>query len=405
MTSLERTLLFFNFLIYFALFVFSYSYVDLNLTISQNAQALYTISILQRLGYYNRPLATIIFVTFLLITFGFLALNLYFAKKGKIGKRYIFSSVILNTLVLIIAYPFLSYDVFNYMFDAKIISKYHLSPYSHKPLDFPQDEWLRFMRWTHRYSPYGPLWLTYSLIPSILGFGKFITTFLMFKIFIGSFHIINTFLIYKIGKSQSEKFAASATLLYSLNPVFLIEGIINAHNDIILASALLASVYFYQKQKLSHSLGVLVLGALVKYLTTLVVPVLICSERFKLKLNKISAYIMVSAILMAVFTYVYSAIGITVPFVNSASTQVQFQPWYLFWTLPLLILIDSKFIKFAVILISLGALFRYIPYLYYGEWSKKGTIEFMNISILIPIIFSGIFLIKYLKNIYYEKNY
>src|SRR4030043_660193 len=174
MSNYEKILLVSNILLYGSLLIFSYAYVDLNLTFSQNPVIINIINFLQQLGYYNRPIATLFYVLFIIFSFSFFIFNLWSFYKSRIGLKYLTISTLINTMILIFAYPFLSSDLFNYLFDAKIILNYHVSPYTHRPLDFPDDEWLRFMRWVHRYSPYGPFWLGLSLIPASLGFGKFI---------------------------------------------------------------------------------------------------------------------------------------------------------------------------------------------------------------------------------------
>lgn len=384
MSRTEKLLLILNSALYTFLAVFSYSYVDLNLTISQNPAILYFVKQMQELGYYQRPIATITFLLFLVISFSIFVLNLLLFKRSKIGVKYLTVSTTINTLILIFAYPFLSSDLFNYLFDAKIILKYHLSPYTHKPLDFPQDEWLRFMRWIHRYSPYGPLWLLMSLIPAGLGLGKFILNFFAFKIFIAAFHLANTYLIFKILKKVNPKFSALGAAFYGLNPLFLIEGVVNAHNDVILATSFLASIYFISTgRKISSYLAILA-GILIKYIPVLNLPWLILYS-FRSKSFPFKNLIILNLITMAVFTLLFSSFRISVPFVSTGSTQVQFQPWYLFWTIPYLALIPNSYFLIPSVLFGFGAMLRYLPYLYWGDWSQQGAAAFMQGAILIAI--------------------
>lgn len=397
MSPIEKTLLALNLAIYLSFCIFSYAFVDLNLTISQNPQLLSFVKAMQLLGYYNRPLSSLIYTLLILISFGFFVLNLTLVKKHKISTKYIFLSTMLNTILLIFAYPFLSSDIFNYMFDAKIIVRYHANPYLNKPLDFAGDEWLRFMRWVHRYSPYGPLWLGFSTIPYILGFGKFITTLLSFKFFISIFHIINSILIYKVLKKINSVNAAFGTALYSLNPLFLIEGIANSHNDVILAVFFIGSVYFAINNKKASTLLTLLIGVLIKYIPLLTLPWLILLLFFK-KLG-VWKIIWLNLITMSLFTLIYSTVRLTVPFISSGSTQVQFQPWYLFWTLPFISLINTKVLVMLSIAFSLGASLRYLPFIYYGDWSHPNTIEFMKFITFLPAaIILSYFLLRRLLN-------
>lgn len=393
MTSLEKKLLTINALIYVFFLCFSYSYVDLNLTLSKSPFILSTINIFQRLGYYNRPAATLIYIFLLVTAFSFYLVNINLFAKAKVGIKYLATTTIVNTSILFFAYPFLSYDVFNYIFDAKILLYYHLSPYTHKALDFPADDWIRFMRWTHRYSPYGPLWLAYSLIPAVLGMGKFILNLLFFKLFIGSFHLINSFLIYKTSQSKKSENPLLPTAFYALNPVFLIEGIANSHNDIVFAVFILSSLYFLGKSKKGHAIIAIIFGALLKYISILNFPWIIIG--FFYKLSQKSA-VLLNLFTLTVFTIVFSTIKISVPFISSGATQVQFQPWYLFWTIPLVALTGNKRLMLLSIGICFGAMLRYVPYLYNGDWTHSGTIIFMQVVTIAPFFLGILFL--FIKN-------
>ncbi|MBI3342493.1 hypothetical protein HY024_05205, partial [Candidatus Curtissbacteria bacterium] len=300
-------------------------------------------------------------------------------------KKYLFTNLILSTGVLAFAYPFLSSDIFNYMFDAKIISFYHQSPYAHKALDYPNDDWIRFMRWVHRYSPYGPLWLGLSLIPTIIGFGKFVTTLFAFKLFIGIFHITSSYLVYRITSITDKNNALLKTALYAMNPIFFIEGVINAHNDVVVACLMLTTILLALNNKKFLSYGVLLLGAFIKYVSILTLPFFMFF--FNLDKNKsFKKLIYLNILTMAAFTFIFSTTGIKVPFVSTSGLQIQFQPWYLFWTLPLTVLISNLQIGILVIVLSISALLRYVPYIYNGDWSQPGTIDFMRNITVIPTI-------------------
>lgn len=383
MNAKERLLLGLQLFFPSALLVFSYSYVDLNLTLSSNPFVLSVIDRLQYLAYYQRPLATALYISFVTLWFIFFALVVYLFYKKRLSLKFLKLSVFFSVLTLIFAYPFLSSDLFNYIFDAKIIYVYHQSPYSFKALDFPQDDWIRFMRWVHRYSPYGPAWLLFSLIPTILGFGKFITTLFAFKIFIGAFQIINTYLVFKIVKKIDPAKAILGAAIYGLNPLFLIEGVANAHNDIVLSFCFLLSIYFAVSRYKLYSYLSLGAGVLIKYIPILIAPWLIL---YNIKpQNNFRKLVYLSFATMAVFTIIYSSIKISVPIVSSGSTQVQFQPWYLFWTLPFLTLVPKRLTFMALVILSFFASLRYYPNLLNGDWSQPGTITYLKNIILLPM--------------------
>jgi len=392
MSKLEKILLGANIFLYSFLAIFSYSYVDLNLTLSQNPSVNSFVKTMQQLGYYHRPQATLIYLILIISAFSFFIFHLWLFYKSRIGLKYLTISTLINTLILIFAYPFLSSDLFNYLFDAKIILKYRANPYTHMALDFPNDPWLRFMRWVHRYSPYGPLWLILSLIPAILGFGKFILNLLTFKIFIAFFHLVNSYLILKTLNKINPKVAFFGTAFYALNPLFLIEGVVNAHNDVFLATFLLASIYFWITARRLWSYLFLIFGTFIKYIPILNLPILLFfslypKTRYSKKMDRVNWFILANLIIMTIFTYLFSSFRITVPFVSSGATQVQFQPWYLFWTLPFISLLTNPYLTILAIVFSIGSSLRYLPYLYYGDWSQPYTIPFMQlVTVILPII-------------------
>lgn len=392
MSRLEKYLLFTETFLCIFLAVFSYCYVDLNLNFGTNEKLLGLIKSLQYLGYYNRPAATSTFIILIAGFFTTFLVNLFLFKKNKIGVGYLKISATFQTLILVFSYPFLSADVFNYMFDAKIIYHYHQIPYNFRPLDFPQDDWLRFMRWVHRYSPYGPFWLFLSLVPTILGFGKFFITLFFFKIFIASFHLLNSFLIYKILIKLDKTKALFGTAFYVLNPLFLIEGVANSHNDVVVASFLLFAIYFWLKKKSILSFGAIVLGTLIKYISLLTLPVYLFDLVSRRKMTA-KLLILINLALMFIFTVTYSTTKIVVPFVSTGATQVQFQPWYLFWTVPLVSLLSSDVLVILSLVLGASSLMRYLPYLYFGDWSTSGTTQYMQTVTVAPVLLVAIYVI------------
>ena len=386
-----------NLAIYILLAIFSYSYVDLNLTISRNTFIINFVSFMQQIGYFHRSLATSIYVIWIITAFILYIINLWLFYKKKVRENYLKYAVIFSTLILIFAYPFLSSDLFNYIFYSKIILNYHANPYAHRALDFPGDDWLRFMRWVHGYAPYGPLWLAGAIIPALLGFGKFILNLLMFKIFIGSFHLINSYLIFKILRKTGIKNILLGTAFYALNPLFLIEGVANAHNDIVLTSFLILTVYFYVNKEYMKSFVALILGSIIKYIPILNVPWIIFAVFQKKKVNY-EKIIFLSLFTMAIFTFIFSTFAIKIPFVSGGSTQVQFQPWYLFWTLPYIALLPRYSLLILGVLISFGVSFRYLPFLFYGDWTHPQTILFMQTVTILPLVL-GLIVVAIQKNL------
>ena len=163
------------------LFLYSFTQVDLSLTLSRWSVWQVIQKYFQHIGYFQRPLSAFIYVAIILLLYIFYFFFLTKAYSHKISKRQIWFLITSVSIILAFSYNAFSYDLFNYIFDAKIITYYHQSPYIHKALDYLGDPMLSFMHWTHRAYPYGPIWLLLTVPLSFLGFKIFLLTFFLFK--------------------------------------------------------------------------------------------------------------------------------------------------------------------------------------------------------------------------------
>ena len=172
--------------------VYSYWLIDPNITFFQNNYWVQFRDWAVYLGYYRRDISWIVY---------FLLLILLFVFQYLLVKKYKSNSAIhiafFITIIGCVSYPFLSHDLFNYLFDARILTHYGLNPYTHTALDFQKDLWTRFMHWTHRSYPYGPTFLPLTLIPSFLGWGKFSLTFFLYKLMNGVLYFFAVYLLNK----------------------------------------------------------------------------------------------------------------------------------------------------------------------------------------------------------------
>ena len=156
------------------LFLYSYTQVDLSLTLSSSGLLQTIQKAFQYIGFYARPLSTTLYSLIVVFWFGLYAWSLGLAAKGKLTIPDVWKIVGLVTLLLVFSYPAFSYDLFNYVFTAKTVLVYHKNPYEIIPLQFAGiDPLVSIMRWTHLPSAYTPLWITLTLPAYLLGFGKF----------------------------------------------------------------------------------------------------------------------------------------------------------------------------------------------------------------------------------------
>ena len=365
-----------------SLTIYSYSQVDLNLTLNQNPLYLSFQKHLTFLGYFNRPLSALIYLCLIVLFFIFYFLFVLLVEKGKIGEREIWTLVLFTAICLWFSYNAFSYDLFNYIFDAKIVTFYHKNPYKFKALDFPSDPMLRFMHWTHRTYPYGPVWLLVTIPLSFLGRQKFLPTMFLFKGLAVSSYLFSCWCIFKILEKVACEEKLKGLVIFAFNPLVIIESLVSAHNDIFMMVLVLFAFYFFLEKKIIFSWLFFFLSGGVKFATFLLLPVFLFLTFSHFKKKRIdwqkiwlfSFFLMFIAVLLAV-------------------KRTELQPWYLLYPLSFLPFISSFSLFLLSVSLSFGALLRYFPFLALGYWDPPvPTIKFW--LTLTPFLIVCLFLLR-----------
>jgi hypothetical protein len=340
----------------FALFFFLYSYtqVDLGLTLSRVSIWQSIQKIFQHIGYFNRPLSTGIFLGLVTVFFLLYGIVLSGIRKKQITGKDLWIIIGVVTLITCFSYPAFSYDFFNYLFTAKTVLLYHKNPYIVTPLQFTGVEpWLSFMHWTHLPTAYTPIWILYTLPPYILGFGYFLILMWNLKIFIAAAYIIAARGIGKILEKDQKEHIVMGVAVFALNPLIIVECLVSPHNDIVMMALVVWSIVAYQRGMRWLSWFLLSLSIAMKLMTMFLIPAFFTKWHRKISLG-----------LMAV------------GFI-AVLTQRDVLSWYWVWIVPFVALMpDQKSLVTLSSGVSLGLLLRYAPFLYYGNWNNPvGTIE------------------------------
>ena len=341
------------------LFLYSYTQVDLSLTLSrvsiwQNIQKSF-----QYIGYFQRPLSASFYVFIILLLFVFYAGFLYLAAKYQLKRRTAWKIIIIVGFILLFAYSAFSYDLFNYIFDAKIITHYFQNPYTHSALDFPKDPMLSFMHWTQRTYPYGPIWLLLTIPLSFIGLQFFLPTFFLFKALGVASYFITIIYLEKILQRLKPKSAVFGLILFSLNPLVIIESLVSAHLDTTMLAFGVISLYFLLDNKNIRSSFLLLLSIGIKFATGFLLPVYLFAFYLYKKHKEIpwNIFFICSAIVMG-FAVVVEAL------------RTNFQPWYFLIVMPFLALLGKKsYVVIPSFVLSFFFLLEYLPFLYRGDWN------------------------------------
>lgn len=364
-------------LISISLLLYSITQIDLSLTLSRISVWQGIQKSFQYIGYFNRPLSTAIFISIVILMYGLYLFSLRIISQGIISKKVFWGLLTAICVILFFSYNAFSYDLFNYIFDAKIVTHYHQNPYLHKALDYPGDPMLSFMHWTERTFPYGPVWLSLTVPISFIGFGYFLLTWYFFKLLmLGSF-IGSAKLIEKIAEKCKFKNPLFIVAAFALNPLVIIESLVSSHNDIVMVFLMLLSVYYlFGARFLSSSVSFL-LAFLLKFANAFLLP----------------AYLFILKKKDSFESFFYIAVICMIVPVILATLRTNYQPWYLLFILPFASFVARKyFILIPIVVISVGSLFNYVPFLYLGNWNPPvpEILLSLNIgSVILSIVIIG----------------
>lgn len=368
-----KSLLLKSYFILFVLFaIFSFVLTDPNLTLFKvnffvNFQTYLWQNILPLQNFrtvFFFLLIVLIFCNYLLILKNWTTLEID-------NKKNFWKFLIIVSLPLILSYNALSHDIFNYIFNAKMVVELGGNPHTQTALNFADDPMLRFMNNTHTVAPYGYGWTALSLLPYLAGLRKFSLIFILFKLF--------AFLSFLLSLSISEIFFKKINYrqlaIFFLNPLVLIEVLSSAHNDLwMLAPALLAlylaSTFDLKNRSNINKLSrfaciaiLMIISISIKYATLVLLP-FIFYFIFKEKFNRWQF----GKYKLSTFQYSFDLMSfiLFVPLVTERSKQ--FLPWYLLWSLIFIPFVKNKFWRNLLVVFSFSSLLRYLPWLYYLPW-------------------------------------
>lgn len=300
-------------------------------------------------------------------------------------------------VILLVSYNALSHDIFNYIFNARMVLKYGADPHVRTALEFAsQDDWVRFMHNIHTPAPYWYGWTAISLLPYLLGLGKFLTTWLAFKLFSAIGLVLLLIVQWKlVEKLQLGKEGKFWFLAFVLNPLVLIELVSNGHNDAWMMVGGLGSLLIISqitsedpstslrtrllmpKRKLTLillSLALLLFSMSIKIATVVLIPIwfliLVQSSKFKVQNWRLKFLHPWMIEKIEYYLYDLSSLLLFLPLLTSRSQQ--FHPWYLVWSLSFLPFMKIKEWRNALLILSISSMFRYVP------WLANGGFEFTD---------------------------
>jgi hypothetical protein len=352
--------------------------------------------------FHNPQLLTLSFIGLISIFFAIYFIGFKKLKNIKLSvdKNFIFRLMIAFS-PLLFSYNALSHDVFNYMFNAKMVTLFKADPHVKTALDFFYDDWTRFMHNTHTPAPYGYGWTIFSIFPYLLGMHKFIPSWFIFKALAWISYFLLFISLQSLSKNLSgKKLDIKMVWLIFANPLLVIEVLSNLHNDPWMLVPAIASLAMVAKKpsknliaKTIISLLLLAFSISTKMATIVLIPIwlywfinwFISKNRLFDWLKKFDKFI---PLLISV--------GLFLPLLTDRSKQ--FLPWYLTWSMVWLPFVKNRSWKLWVLAFSFSALLRYIPWLQTGGFDGSVILNQKQITWIGGISFFIVYqIISFLK--------
>jgi hypothetical protein len=207
-----------------------------------------------------------------------LALLLYVVvlrAARSLGVRLALGAVAAMHVLFLLAPPLLSHDVFSYIAYARLGVANHRNPYTHAPLDIPNDPGFTHAGSIDASSAYGPLFtlLTYPLSP--LGVPA---AFWILKVVAALSSLAVVALVWKIAQRLGRDPLVPA-LAVGLNPLVLVHVVGGAHNESLTLLLTMAGVLLWLRRGGELGAGVAALAAGIKASAVIPLPFLALADR------------------------------------------------------------------------------------------------------------------------------
>ena len=168
------------------------------------------------------------------------------------------------SLALLLAFPGQTSDLADYAYRAHMLAHLHLNPLVTPPSAVTSRELYPFLGWYNVTDPYGPLWHALAVTVHRLAGESLLYNMLGFKLLaIGSTGLSGMFIYFTL-KRLAPGLASAGLAAWLWNPLVLLEGALNGHNDLAMTAVLLAGVYFLLCERGGWGLFALVAAGLVK---------------------------------------------------------------------------------------------------------------------------------------------
>jgi hypothetical protein len=370
-------------LVIFLYAIYSFALTDPNIIYSNNRVFMGFQQFMWGIGYEHRLLSSLIYLSLICLIFVIYFYTLHQIKNKKFSIKTATKILLVSIVILIFSNPALSHDIFNYIFNARMIVDYGANPHIKTAWGFVSDPWTRFVQNAHSPAPYGYGWTGLSVVPYLFGFKRLKLTMLAFKLLAGSFLYMLVHFQKKLGEVFKVKNFNLLLFTFILNPLVLIETFSNGHNDVVMMGLLFASIYYFYHFFTN------------KQYFKLLLPILLFLGSISIKYASIvslGGYVMwlVGSLIGINLSFgLTNALAHFAPLLTTRSQR--FLPWYLIWSFSFFPLIKEKWLRTLLLAFSFSSLLSYLPSLYYpifdlGAFEDIIWVQRQQIIFIIPLV-------------------
>jgi hypothetical protein len=185
-----------------------------------------------------------------------------------------------------------SLDIYDYIARGRITGVHGDNPYVQTPNQYPADPFMEYASWKDKTAAYGPVWEVLSGYISRLAGDRLWPNMVIHKGVALVSYLACVLLVAAILRRVAPRRALAGTLLFAWNPLILLEGVANGHNDLLMMALILGALWALSKTErfagaprapnrirwLSYgALGVVLLwlAVLIKFIPILLLPLVL----------------------------------------------------------------------------------------------------------------------------------
>jgi alpha-1,6-mannosyltransferase len=186
----------------------------------------------------------------LVVLYGLFVVGLVSVDRSALSRRTVLVFSVLFGLTLIWLYPVTATDLFQYVLRARVWVVHGANPMTVAPAAFPDDPLLPFAgEWKGIVSPYGPAWELLAAGIASLGFTGAVSGALAYKaVACVAYLVCLAVLDWGTRRGAEPGANVRSLMLFAWNPLVLLQGVGNGHNDVVMLAWMLLAMVAWQRR-------------------------------------------------------------------------------------------------------------------------------------------------------------